>query len=188
MKKITMSILSFAAVSSMAFASENSSFYVGGGFSFIDLNAQEIGGSGEFDITGDSLTLIAGYNLNSYFAIEGRYTGTVGDLSADIYGYEEDLDGGMSNIAVYLKPMFPVQNMNLYALLGLGQVTLDDDSSDDLSETFLQWGLGINYGINDNFGVFLDYVRLYDDVGFDGDTLDGDFVVDTVNIGVTYKF
>ncbi|MDQ1325167.1 MAG: b-brl protein, partial [Campylobacterota bacterium] len=66
----------------------------------------------------------------------------IGDPEFDGYGGTYDLDGDMTNAAIYLKAMYPFEKINVYALLGYGQITLDTTVSVDHSESGFQWGLG----------------------------------------------
>ncbi len=144
------------------------------------------------DITANSALLLAGYKYNQYLGLEARYTMNVDDPEVD--SSIADLDGiegdDMTNIGIYLKGMYPVMEaFDVYALLGYGQVTFEADNYDvDVSESGFQWGLGASYAVTENIGVFADYTRLYDDEGFDGTLIASDFVVDSVNVGVTYTF
>ncbi|HFQ61010.1 MAG TPA: hypothetical protein ENK39_01750 [Epsilonproteobacteria bacterium] len=92
----------------------------------------------------------------------------------------------MSNIALYLKPQYALNQVTLYGLLGYGQVKLDDGATH--SENSFQWGLGANFSATDTIDVFVDYTRLYDDNGFDDLSPANDFSVDTINVGVSYNF
>ena len=209
MKKFTLSIVAVMAMGTFAVAggdiqpvvepvvevvapvADDSSFYVGLGYSYMNFQGEGEGeGPYEYDINGNAFTVLAGYNFNKYFAVEGRYSLTVGDLTYEEGDYEGDWEGDMTNIALYLKPMYPISELTLYGLLGYGQVTLDRDSEEEFSESGFQWGLGASYAVNDNIGVFVDYTRLYDDTGFDGGGRyeDEDIVIDSINVGVTYKF
>ena len=212
MKKLTLSIVAVMAMSTFAIAGgdiapveepmvevvepvvNDSGFYLGLGYSYMDLNV-DFGGDSEANIDGNALTVIAGYKFNRYFAAEGRYSTTFGDLTFEgtshgHTGAEIDIDAGISNIALYLKPMYPVtEEFNVYALLGYGQVSMEVGGSDpDGSENGFQWGLGASYAVNDSIGLFLDYTRLYDDEGFDNFGDDEDALLDSINFGVTYKF
>ncbi|MEA3456737.1 MAG: outer membrane beta-barrel protein [Campylobacterota bacterium] len=172
------------------------SAYVGMGYSYMNTNMQTpiYGYNYDADVQGDAITLLAGYNVNQYFAVEGRFTTTVGDLSLDVSsgGFNEGIDfsGDMSNIALYLKPMYTSGQVTIYGLLGLGQVRLEDDSfaSDD-SESSFQWGLGLSFAGGEHLGIFMDYTRFYDNSGgFGNDSSEIDFVVDAFNFGLAYKF
>jgi len=208
MKKFTLSIAAVMAMGTFAIAGgdiapveepvvevavvDDSAFYVGLGYSYMNMNhkwsyaANE--GSGEEDLNGNALTVLAGYNFNKYIAVEGRYSITLGDMTAEMPDKDMDIDAELSNIGLYLKPMYPVGELTLYGLLGFGKVTLEDPAGGDHSESGLQWGLGADYAVTEDVGVFVDYTRLYDDKGFDGESPDDDFVVDSINVGLTYKF
>ncbi|HEO99525.1 MAG: porin family protein [Campylobacterales bacterium] len=174
---------------------DENTFYAGLGYAYQNINIE---GSeainavaypplyGETDISAHALTLLAGYGFNHYLAVEGRYTFSLGDLDIENNGGEGEIDADLSNLALYLKPMYPIGGLTLYGLLGYGKVTLDD--GEKYSESGFQWGIGAGYNINDTIGVFVDYTRLYDDKGFDTIWGDQDVVVDAVNVGVTYEF
>jgi len=214
MKKFTLSVAAVMAMSTFAMAGgdvkdvepavepvievavvDDSSFYVGLGYSYMNMNVKGYFGevalfSGEEDLNGNALTVLAGYNFNKYIGVEGRYSITFGDMTAELWdGDEMDIDAELSNIALYLKPMYPMGGLTLYGLLGYGQVTLESPiTSTEFSESGFQWGLGAGYAVTEDVGVFVDYTRLYDDKGFDGSNLEDDFVVDSITVGVTYKF
>ena len=172
----------------------NSGFYLGLGVSAMSLNNDY--SKEEFSSTG--VTLQAGYQFNEYIAVEGRYTKNVGDLDYDHgttanpnYG---DYPGDFSNIAIYLKPMYSFDDFSVYALLGYGEVTLTDlphpstPGSVDRAEDGFQWGLGGSYAFTENISVFVDYVKMYDDKGFDYRGKKDDIDSDLWTLGVTYKF
>lgn len=176
MKNITMSIVALLAMNTMAFAggdispvepeitlpevseSTTSSFYVGAGYSYMNADAERIG-----DSDSDAVLLLAGYNFNQYFGLEARYAGITDNLE---------------NYGIYAKPMYPFGAATVYGLIGYGETSDDYDS-----ESGFQWGLGANYAVTENIGVFADYTNLYDD-SFAGI----DATVDSVNVGMTYKF
>ncbi len=172
--------------------------YVGLGYSYMNngltLKDYFTGDRLDSDIQGNALTLLAGYNVNEYFALEGRYSNTISDLSVDysINEFDEgiNLGGKMSNIAFYLKPKYTSDDITFYGLLGYGKLKLELDSIDILTESNFQWGLGLSFNAGkylDKF--FIDYIRLYDDsVGSLNQGFDTDLVVDTFNVGLTYKF
>ena len=170
--------------------------YVGIGYSYMNTNMQTVafGYSDEADIQGDAITLLAGYSFNKYIAVEGRYSRTLGDLSFDASfgGFNDGVDfsGDMSNIALYAKPMYTSGKVGIYALLGLGQVKLKDDSfAGDDSESSFQWGLGIGFAGGEHLDIFMDYTRFYEDAGgFGHDSSEIDFVVDAFNFGLAYRF
>ncbi len=153
-------------------------FYTGLAYSYMKMNDDTL----DKKVTGNAITALAGYKFHQYFAIEGRYTATLGDLRAN----NTDNDWDMTNIALYLKPQYAFNQVALYGLLGYGQVDFDDGTSH--TEDGFQWGLGANFAATDMIDVFIDYTRLYDGDGFDDILGNNDIAVDSINVGVTYNF
>lgn len=205
MKKNVLSLVSIMALSGLAYAggdiavvepvinvpevmvAEANPFYLGLGLGAIYINDDFT----NEEISATTLMLQAGYQYNRYLAFEGRYTFGLGDADYDAgnmpctTGY----DGDISAWGVYVKPMYPIGDASLYALLGYGEVMLDDITGGDFVEGGFQWGLGASYAFTQNVSVFADYVSLYDDKGFDyrrGELDDGS--ADTWTVGVSYRF
>lgn len=202
MKKTTLSMVSILALGGLAFAGgdiapvepvvetpvvvEQSPFYLGIGIGAAMLNDDVT--NEEFEST--TLMLQAGYIFNQYVAFEGRYTfGFNTDYDpGNTTASSSDYDGDFSSWGLYVKPMYPIGDFSLYALLGYGGVMFDDLAGGDAYEDGFQWGLGADYSVNDNFSVFLDYVKLYDDEGFDYRAKNDDIDSDTWTLGVSYRF
>ncbi len=165
--------------------------------------------SGTEKIEYDTVMGQLGYKFNQYLALEGRYWQSFGDNGwswsesgiingTDPYSNSDSGANGdeLKAWGVYVKPMYPVtEQLDVYALLGYGNVTLsDDDNGDWLDENDFQWGLGASYEFMDNLSFFVDYVRLLDKGGsmtWENDTIgqeSWDDTVYTVNVGLTYKF
>ena len=212
MKKFTLSLVSVLALSGFSYAGGNivpvviapvvvvpevvdeSSFYLGIGFSSMSLNNDLT----DEEFSANGVMLQAGYQYNRYIAIEGRYTLHVGDVeydhgttsSPDYDNYPTDF----TNAAIYLKPMYPIDDFSIYALLGYGEVELTNiplggpGISADRAESGFQWGLGASYTFNENISGFIDYVRMYDDTGFDYRAMDADITADAWTLGVSYEF
>jgi len=153
-------------------------FYAGLGYTYMKMDNAGTAG----DVNGNGITVLGGYNFHKYLAVEGRYSTTLGDLSVD-----NGVDAGdLSNIALYLKPQYTINRFKLYGLLGYGQVTYDNGTT-DYSEDGFQYGAGLSVMATDNIDVYVDYTRLYDDDDFDG-LISQDITVDAVNVGVNYNF
>jgi len=184
MKKVTLSIIAALAMNTWAIAGgdispvepevtvpevaeSTGSFYVGLGYSYMNLDPDN---SSEAD--GDATLLLAGYNFNQYIALEARYAG---------------LTDCLENTAIYVKPMYPIGDAKVYALLGYGDTNYDNGVASN-SEDGFQWGLGANYAVTENIGVFADYTSLYDDTGFENAFVNQDVQAYSVNVGVTYTF
>ena len=203
MKKTTLSLVSILALSGSAYAGgdiapveeavvveapvvDNSAFYLGLGFGQAAVNDDFT----SEEISNNTVMLQAGYQYNQYVALEGRYTfgfstdydpGTTGNLP-------DDYDGDFSSWGVYVKPMYPIGDFSIYALLGYGGVMLDSLEQGDAYESGFQWGLGAGYAFTEEVSVFVDYVSLYDDTGFDYRAQLNDVDSDTWTVGVSYKF
>ena len=139
-----------------------------------------------------------GFNYNKYLAIEGRYTHHVGSVHYN-HGSKHQTNGGVhmadyptdfTNIAMYLKPQYSINNISFYALLGYGEVKLTNIPIGDVdrAENGFQWGLGMRHKLTDDLSVFFDYVNMYDAKGFDSRARNADIEADTWTIGLSYKF
>lgn len=204
MKKNIISLASILALSGVSFAGgdiapviepiaeapivvvNDSAFYVGLGFGQSAVNDDFT----NEEISNNTVVLQAGYQYNKYIALEGRYSfgfntdydpGNTGNLSSDY-------DGDFSNWGIYVKPMYPIGDFSLYALLGYGGVMLDDLVLGDAYEDGFQWGLGASYTFTQNVSLFADYVSLYDDTGFDYRAKLNDVDSDTWTVGLSYAF
>jgi len=211
MKHTTITLLSVIALTIMGYAGgnievpetesinipiveETKNFYIGLGLSKMSLRNDF--SDEEFSASGIMLQL--GYQINPYVAIEGRYTKHVGNLDYDhgkvLTTNISDYDGDFSNIAVYVKPMYSIESFQMYGLLGYGAVKLTNiplggsPIAADRSENSFQWGVGLGYDVLDNVSVFVDYVRFYDDDGFNGRATQSNIVSDAWTLGVSYTF
>jgi len=159
-------------------------FYIGGALSlvsarencvdlnfFSDKNAQD---------RLANIMLLAGYNFNKYVAVEGRVSTTIANKDF----------AKLTSLSLFLKPQYPVtKELNIYALLGYGHVKLDNNngSNVDVSKSTFQWGLGASYNIDNNWAVFADYTNLGNNIS--GTMLNSNEAdIDSINVGVTYKF
>jgi len=135
--------------------------------------------------------VVLGYQLNDTFALEGRYTRSTKVQYEGGKTFNPDRDDFptvFSNVGLYLKGSYPIQNVSLYALLGYGQIRLTDIKGSDRTQRSVQWGGGIEYRINSRLGVFADAIRLYSDKGFGGRAQERTVNVTTIMTGVTYAF
>ncbi len=207
MKKSFLSIVTILSLSSSAYAYsdveraqaekeaievrlDDNRFYAGFGVSYIslinDLSKEE------FTATGQSVH--AGYQYGKYIAIEGRYTINAGNVSyssgttgaLDLADYPTDF----TNMGLYAKVIYPMDNISIYGLMGYGEVGLTNIPIDDVdrAESGFQWGGGIAYMIGDSFEVFVDYLFLYSGQGFDYLALQADQDATLITLGLSYKF
>ena len=198
MNKIVLSLGAVVALSSFSVAggdvvpvvpmymdSDESSFYVGIGVSAVSARSSNskgnIGGAKDGQDRLGNVTLLGGYNINRYFAVEGRYTTSFADED------KHTMDG----LSIYAKPQYPInENFSVYALLGYGSVKFDaiNDAIISVDDSGFQWGLGLNYEVANNMAIFIDYTFLASDM--EGTYIGGSTEVDTdsLTVGVSYKF
>ncbi|HEO99259.1 MAG TPA: porin family protein [Epsilonproteobacteria bacterium] len=216
MKKLSLSIVACLALGTFAMAGgdiapvytpveevvapapEKSGFYVGAGVSFLSweekANTGEVGdvmlAYNDLEATWTGGTILAGYQFNPYIAVEGRYAMSFTDASWEANGgYDWDDGSDLSNLAIYLKPMYPIGDFALYGLLGYGQTSIEYEGGGDYDDSGFQWGIGAGYNFTESLGAFVDYTVWYDDDSFDDSpAYMSDFKADAITVGITYKF
>jgi len=240
MKKLTLSIAAVMAMGTFAVAGgdiapvepviveevapvTDSGFYFGLGYTYLNTNldgalssyngpdqpADVIGF--DIDVSTSMTSFIAGYKINQYFAVEGRYVPQFLSIDGTFDGDAVDGEIEASNIALYAKGIYPVTNaFDIYALVGYGQTSISaegtidgDDLLDgidaDRSDSGFQWGIGAAYALSEHTSLFIDYSVMYNDSDFDGivaeinneidpDSLATDIYIDAFTFGMTYKF
>jgi len=179
-----------AEMESISVSLDDNRFYAGFGVSYMsmvnDLTKEE------FSATGQSVHI--GYQYGKYIAIEGRYS-----INASKVSYESGNTGAIdladyptdfTNIGVYVKVIYPFDNISIYGLMGYGEVGLTNIPIGDVdrAESGFQWGGGVSYMIGDSFEVFVDYLFLYDDTGFDYLAVQADQEATQITLGLSYKF
>ena len=208
MKNIVLSAVAVLAMSSFAVAGgdiapvepvvedvvvpSDSGFYLGLGYSYMmsDIAFRSAGVTYDLGNDYNDVMVQAGYKINSYVAIEGRYWKSVSDESFNIAGLGGNWDGDAEAYGIYVKPMYPVtDDVDVYALLGYGYSSIDMGGGVDFENDGFSWGIGASYAFNENVSIFLDYVAFDDNnnQAFPG-IGNSDNELDTVNFGVTYKF
>ena len=197
-----MSIAAISAVATMAVAGPGvveayqpvedfSSAYVGAGFGFG--TAEASASSYQIDVTDsqtvDNISLQAGYNINQYVAVEGRYNFGIDEDIVYVDGYTDTVS--VDTFAVYVKPQYPITpELSVYGLAGYAWNDLNSLDGDITADGFA-WGLGAKYEVVENVEVFVDYTSVYDDVEtFDTDfgLIDVDQSIYNVTVGATYKW
>ena len=198
MKKLTLSIAAIAAMGTLAMAggdiapvepvvetpvvapATDTGFYVGAAYGLMEIDLTDnANANNSFDTTHDAFMLQAGYKINPYVAVEGRYWwGSSDDISST---ESADLEAW----GLYVKPMYPVtEEFDVYALLGYGDTSPEvNGQGPDYDTDGFQWGLGASYDVTSNIAVFADYTELYNDT-----QNNEDMTIDSWNFGVTYKF
>lgn len=174
MKKLLPLAITILASSYVATANAEDSFYIGALY-----NAQDLSANRDFNAAG----IVAGYKYNQYFALETRLAkGTSGYAFYYVEpqpggGYEEDID---KQISLSIKASYPIfESFQVYGLVGFTKTKLEIyrygpvfDSEGNFfeagpfestqSESGLSYGIGLDYQINQQFNIFIDYQILPD--------------------------
>lgn len=173
--------------------------YLGLGYSLVGHDVDNFNDNHNLGMDFNAVMFQAGYKVNDYFALEGRYWVGLGDADVSINDWTVHNafdDNEMDAWGIYLKPMYPVTPaFDIYALVGYANITVDNDNFPNagIDEDGFSWGIGAAYSVTESVAVFVDYVGFYDDTikqagkGF-GDDFDQDHTADTINFGVTYQF
>lgn len=213
MKKLTLSFMAILAINSFVVAGghiknveqaveevieiptvDESAFYVGAGYGLLNQTSDNVTAMGGIDAEWevDMLLLQVGYQYNKYIAVEGRYWYGLSDVTQNMTGQTEvDVSGDYSAWGVYLKPMYPLGDLNVYGLLGYASVILDGDNGFNWETDGLSWGVGLQYAFTDNLSVFADYIMMGEADEYTLNGVDGavsDISIDTINVGLTYTF
>ena len=205
-KTIVMATLALMSSSSVLMADYYSSntetqqggSYLGVAYTNFNVSEQENISVINSDLTSDMVTIIGGYNINPYVAVETRYSFSVGDTEVErtlgninISDTVDNWDGTLSSFGFFLKPQYTFSDIGLkiYGLAGYGSVNLDGNRaySYDISDSGFQWGGGASFTAG-NFELFADYTILYDDYGMDDILENSEFLIDAWTVGVNFKF
>ena len=204
MKNIKLSILVYACIGSVAFAGgnvsaptteekalpvslveENHHYYAGIALSAVSTRESDATLSFTSIKSGQdrlgNATLLVGYNVNTYAAIEARYTTT----------FVKENISKMDAISIFVKPKYDINDKwSAYGLLGYGQVNIESTESKanvKVDKGGFQWGIGVNYDASEDVSLFVDYTSLASNM--DGKFLHSDTVdADALTIGIAYKF
>lgn len=216
MKKI---ILSLAAASTLGFAGgdiipvmvvsdeiDETGFYLGAGVAAMSSREASV----SMDIFNEkegqdrlgNVALQAGYLVNNYLAVEGRYGFGITD---------EDKVEMNSQWSLFLKPMYKFEDdedrsngenyFAVYALLGYGGIDFQGINGvvANVDESGFQWGLGLsytfretarheNYKFKDSWTVYVDYTNVGNDMDGLYYTGEGQVDADAFTVGMIYKF
>jgi len=189
MKKITLSILAVLAIGSSSLYAENSGFYLGLGYSNTNVDftvsSDFYNDESIFDVSTDTLLMLAGYDINEYVGVEGRYYWNITSMGVDYYASGVPIveDYKAESFAFYVKPQYSFDMITIYALLG---VTMNDYTALAVGsindDTLFSWGVGAKFNMTQSFGAFVDYT----DLGETDDLITTG--LSSWNLGLTYKF
>ena len=137
--------------------------------------------NGNNDNNSLDLSLIAGYNINSYIAAESRAIISIANDNSIDY----------KKFSIFLKPQYEIyKDFKLYSLIGFGKVKANSINSNKTysSKTSAQLGFGANYNIGKNFTIFADYTYLGKDKRAKYENSPSILKSSSIMTGVTYDF
>ena len=121
-----------------------------------------------------------GTQLNEWATVEAQ-----GGFTTD-----SDEKQGLATLGGYLRYDHKLDGISIFGLLGLGVVASYHDDLDNVNESGLSWGLGIEvYGSKD-LSLTLEYISLID-ISVEDDDPEfgpGDLIFEMIGIGLTYHF
>ena len=162
--------------------------YVGAGYSSFVLQDEVT----EEELSSGVFLLLVGYQFTENFSLEGRfYRNTDEKIDYDPGNRPSPhatYKSTFSNSAVFLKASYPISKFEVYGLLGYGRVKLTNIAGGDREESGVQYGLGLSYRVSAHVDIFADWVRAYDDSGFDGRAKNDGITVNLLSFGMRYLF
>ncbi len=133
-------------------------FYVGGGLTYIDANAQAADGeSGEFT----SAELIGGYKYNGYLGAELRFGKGLRSESFSA-GIESSIEYYGS---AHWRPETANEIAKIYGLIGYTSVSIEADrgsSTSSTSESGISYGGGIGFTFDERWNLNFEYRTIID--------------------------
>ena len=190
MKHLILSSFTAIVLATSSTVADDSGLYIGLGYANTNIDLAFDGLNVDKDLLNlstDSIVLMAGYDLNQYFGIEGRYYLNASEAGYEYYLGDTVLSGEYKaeSFALYAKPQYSISMLNLYLLLG---VTANDYTANTLfsggsDDTLFTWGAGVKLKITESFGAFVDYTNLGESENIINKT-----DLESWNIGFSYKF
>ncbi len=159
---------------------DKSGFYAGFGLANGILNFQKESGNEVKNKILD-LAVVAGYYINDYLDAEGRVNLSV--------AYEDGID--YHSWGLFLKPKYEVyKGIDLYSLIGYGRFKASGIFSNGthMEHSGIQWGVGTDYRLKDNFKIFADYLYMGKDKAARLNNQKGSAKSSAFTAGISYDF
>ena len=186
--KPASNMLDIPTVAPMSMGMGMKDFYIGLGLGTFKMDVEPTAaGFSAQELTSNTATLLAGYEINDYLDVQVRYTRGIEDIEVDT-GITTTSNSIYSNIAVLAKVKYKIEAFTPYALVGYGENEITNAQGSDRQEAGFQYGVGISYSINNTWQVFVDYMKTYDDKGFNRLAAKDDIDVGLTTFGIHYRF
>jgi opacity protein-like surface antigen len=183
-------VLVGALLGSFAAQAEMQNFYFGGQYNKTTLKAS--GGDASVDF--GSLTALAGYSFNDYFAVEARLGTGVKDESDRDGDYSEKFGVDLQTMLLARANYSLSDAFSVFAVAGYSKTDFgykETSSSYSFSETDtvngIALGLGAEIKLPNNFAIHLEYLKLPDET-----LSEGPYSIkvksDNLSVGLNYYF
>ncbi|MBU2114486.1 MAG: porin family protein [Gammaproteobacteria bacterium] len=185
-------LVAAALCSTFAVHADTENFYVGGQYSKTTLKEKESGFSASVDF--GSLSALAGYKINNYFAVEARLGTGVKDESYSEDGYKESFGVSLQTMLLG-KASYKLSNeFSVFAVAGYSKTEFEykeTEGSFSYSEkdtiNGLALGIGGEFRFANNVAVNVEYLMLPDET-FRDDGYSLKIEANNLSVGVNYYF
>ena len=168
MKKLLLMTLATLTIGSSTLIADNDSgLYISLGYASANIDVTIDGLDADkqkiLDSSTDSVILMAGYDFNNYFGVEGRYYVNGSSLAYDYYLGDTLLSGEYKaeSFALYAKPQYNFGLITVYALAGVSfnDYTIDTLLGGNQNDALFSWG-GVKIQCDKSLGIFSYYTDL----------------------------
>jgi len=190
MKNILLASLATLTLGTSALSANDSGLYLGLGYAAtnIDITIDGLNAKDQdiLDASTDSIILLAGYDINKYFGVEGRYYLNATEAAFEYELRNTPLSGAYKaeSFALYAKPQYNLGLITLYGLLGVSfnDYTVNTLLGGSNNDALFSWGGGAKFNVTQSLGLFVDYT----DMGKSDNITNTDLT--SWNLGVSYRF
>ena len=163
-------------------------FYVGAGLGTTSFESDDDFSVSMLDSDGSTVKILAGYQFNKVFALEGQYT-KYSDLTYDIYSMSPSSLSLSANVGY----SFP-NGLRPFGILGFSSLDLDESITvfeDDVSSA-VRYGIGLEFtppqleGFSVRVGYEVDFFAI-EFVG-PGSSTTNDYTLEAFYVSASYKF
>ncbi len=188
MKNLLLTTLATLTIGASAIHADDNGLYLGLGYASTNIDLTIAGLpddiNQQLDQSTDSVILLAGYDFNNYFGVEGRYYLNGSSIAFDYGIGKVPFDYKAESFTLYAKPQYNLGPITLYGLLGVAfnDYTVNTLLGTSSDEALFSWGAGAKFNVTQSLGLFVDYTDLGESTNFSQTTLS------SWNLGVSYRF
>ena len=170
---VLAALLGFSGIATAQYESDADGYI---GIRYANLDTTFDSNMGSADASTPVMMLNAGFQIDSYFAVEGRLGIGIGDDD----GVEIDSYYGI--FARVGAP--PTQKFAPYLLVGYGNGELEIGTL-SVDDNDFAYGIGANINVNADFAINVEYMNYYDEPLIDGSV---DLSIEGFSIGFEHRF